>query len=202
MTWHSPDEDDMIYKVVVNDEEQYSLWPADRLSPPGWREVGKEAARAECLAYIKEVWTDMRPLSLRRQMEQIAQRRVSTVHRQPTEPSTTECGGGDDLVGNLTNGEHPVEIGPHGGNSVEEFRQSIERGYVYIRFRDTKGGTELSLRLDANACDLSKAEFSRAIGHVHLQGELTLNYIKVRCLADIDLSTLTGKGRLAPFNLA
>jgi MbtH protein len=56
-------------KVVVNHEEQYSLWPADREAPPGWTEVGKVGSKEECLAYIKEVWTDMRPLSLRKQME-------------------------------------------------------------------------------------------------------------------------------------
>ena len=61
-------EDDRIYKVVVNHEEQYSIWFADREAPLGWREVGKRGPKAECLAYIKEVWTDMRPLSLREKM--------------------------------------------------------------------------------------------------------------------------------------
>jgi MbtH protein len=56
-------------KVVVNHEEQYSIWPADREPPAGWRTVGKEGTKAECLAYINEVWTDMRPLSLRRHMD-------------------------------------------------------------------------------------------------------------------------------------
>lgn len=62
-------EDTAIYKVVVNHEEQYSIWPADRENPPGWRDVGKSGTKAECLAYIEEVWTDMRPLSLRKQMQ-------------------------------------------------------------------------------------------------------------------------------------
>ena len=56
------------YQVVVNDEEQYSIWPADRANPLGWRDGGKSGTKAECLAFIKDVWTDMRPLSLRRQM--------------------------------------------------------------------------------------------------------------------------------------
>jgi MbtH protein len=63
-------EDNTIYKVVMNHEEQYSIWPADRENPLGWKEVGKVGLKAECLAYIKEVWTDMRPLSLRKKMEQ------------------------------------------------------------------------------------------------------------------------------------
>lgn len=61
-------EDSTIYKVVLNDEEQYSIWPADRPNPLGWRDGGKSGTKADCLAFIKEVWTDMRPLSLRRQM--------------------------------------------------------------------------------------------------------------------------------------
>ncbi len=62
-------EDNTIYKVVVNHEEQYSIWPADRENPLSWNDTGKSGSKAECLAYIKEVWTDMRPLSLRKEME-------------------------------------------------------------------------------------------------------------------------------------
>jgi MbtH protein len=65
-------EDELIYKVVVNHEEQYSIWPVDRENPRGWEDAGKSGSKAECLAYIKEVWTDMRPLSLRRKMEETA----------------------------------------------------------------------------------------------------------------------------------
>jgi MbtH protein len=61
-------EDRTIYTVVVNHEEQYSIWPADREPPAGWRQVGKSGLKTECLSYIEEVWTDMRPLSLRKQM--------------------------------------------------------------------------------------------------------------------------------------
>lgn len=53
------------YKVVVNHEEQYSIWPAHRENAIGWNDVGKTGTQEECLAYIKEVWKDMRPLSLR-----------------------------------------------------------------------------------------------------------------------------------------
>lgn len=65
-------EDDTIYNVVVNHEEQYSIWPADRENALGWMAVGKSGSKAECLAYIKEVWTDMRPLSLRKSMAESA----------------------------------------------------------------------------------------------------------------------------------
>ena len=62
-------EDDTIYKVVVNHEEQYSIWPADREDALGRNDAGKSGTKAECFAYIEEVWTDMRPLSLRKKME-------------------------------------------------------------------------------------------------------------------------------------
>jgi MbtH protein len=63
------DDSATIYQVVVNHEEQYSIWPADREPPAGWRAVGPQGPKAECLAYISEVWTDLRPLSLRRHMD-------------------------------------------------------------------------------------------------------------------------------------
>jgi MbtH protein len=70
-------DDTMLYKVMVNHEEQYSIWPADDSETPvGWKDVGQVGTREECLAYIKEVWTDMRPLSLRRRMEEEARRRA------------------------------------------------------------------------------------------------------------------------------
>ena len=68
-------EDTTIYKVVVNHEEQYSIWPADRENPLGWRDAGKVARKEDCLAHIKEVWTDMRPLSLRKKMEEAESKR-------------------------------------------------------------------------------------------------------------------------------
>ena len=64
-------EDNLTYKVVVNHEEQYSIWPAERDSPLGWSDLNKVGTKEECLAFIKEVWTDMRPLSLRKRMEQL-----------------------------------------------------------------------------------------------------------------------------------
>ena len=67
------DDDDTIYRVVVNHEEQYSIWPADRELPLGWSDAGKTGRKRECLDHIDVVWTDMRPLSLRKKMEEHAE---------------------------------------------------------------------------------------------------------------------------------
>lgn len=72
-------EDKTEYKVVVNHEEQYSIWPVDRESPKGWRDLDVSGSKSHCLDYIEQVWTDMRPLSLRRQM-----------HQDQTDPATEE----------------------------------------------------------------------------------------------------------------
>lgn len=74
MSWDD-DDDKTIYAVVINHEEQYSIWSAAREVPLGWTKVGKEGTKQECLDYIEEVWTDMRPLSLRKEMEEEERRR-------------------------------------------------------------------------------------------------------------------------------
>ena len=61
-------QDELMYSVVVNHEEQYSIWPTDRECPAGWRKEGKAGSKAACSAYIKEVWVDMRPLSVRKRL--------------------------------------------------------------------------------------------------------------------------------------
>lgn len=76
MSWDE-EEDTLIYLVVTNHEEQYSIWPEYREMPNGWKSVGKSGKKAECLAYIDEVWTDMRPLSLRKYMAEQEQKQAT-----------------------------------------------------------------------------------------------------------------------------
>jgi MbtH protein len=66
-------EDLTLFRVVINHEEQYSIWPDHKENPLGWMDAGKSGTKAECLAYIEEVWTDMRPLSLRQKMDNLSQ---------------------------------------------------------------------------------------------------------------------------------
>ncbi|MDH2433770.1 MbtH family NRPS accessory protein [Pokkaliibacter sp. MBI-7] len=66
------DSEDTVFRVVVNHEEQYSIWPDYKAIPGGWRDTGVSGKKAECLAHIEQVWTDMRPLSLRQFMAEQA----------------------------------------------------------------------------------------------------------------------------------
>ncbi|ADZ90227.1 MbtH family protein [Marinomonas mediterranea] len=61
----SLDDPNTIFNVVMNDEEQYSIWPEYKEIPNGWREAGKKGNKEECLSWVQEAWTDMRPKSLR-----------------------------------------------------------------------------------------------------------------------------------------
>jgi|SRR5437660_11019414 len=102
----------------------------------------------------------------------------------------------DELVQRLTEGDHPVAVGGP-KPSLDEFRKRVnEMGYVFIKFTGTRGGTDLGVRVDASATDLSRANFDQRTGAAHVEGTLTLNYVKVRCIADIDLETLQGTGHL------
>jgi hypothetical protein len=93
--------------------------------------------------------------------------------------------------------EQPIVIG--GANpTVEELRERTgDMGYVLVKFTQTRGGTELGFPLDRVMTDLSNANFDEGTGTVHVEGNLVLNYDSVRCIADIDLATLKGTGRLA-----
>ena len=192
MSFHDPDrEDTTVYKVVVNHEEQYSIWPDYKEIPLGWKDAGKSGLKPECLGYIKEVWTDMRPLSLRRKMEELAKNPPPLPPApDPNRPREKT------LVEKLCEGDHSVIASLRPEKTVNAFKDRIDMGYVHIKFTETKGGTELGIRLDRNTLDLSQADFENQEGSAHLEGELTLDYVKVRCVVDLDLKTLAGKGRL------
>jgi hypothetical protein len=102
----------------------------------------------------------------------------------------------DELTSRLTTGQ-PVIMGG-ADPTVEELRERTgDMGYVLVKFTQTRGGTELGISLDREATDLSKADFDSGTGTVHVEGNLILNDDPVRLIADIDLETLKGTGRLA-----
>lgn len=102
----------------------------------------------------------------------------------------------NDLVQRLSDGDHPVTVGGP-KPSLAEFQQRIETmGFVFIKFTGTRGGTDLGVRVDKEATDVKQADFVQGSGMAHVEGTLTLNYVKVRCVADIDLASLSGTGHL------
>jgi hypothetical protein len=93
--------------------------------------------------------------------------------------------------------EQPIVMGG-ADPTVEELRDRTgEMGYVLVKFTQTRGGTELGFPLDRATTDLSEANFDDGTGTAHVEGNLILNDDPVRCIADIDLATLKGTGRLA-----
>jgi uncharacterized protein YbdZ (MbtH family) len=188
--------DSATYKVVVNQEEQYSISPAYKANPPGWRDAGKTGPKPECLAYIKEVWTDMRPLSLRKKMEELAQNPPPPLPAQDANAPRRKS-----LVERLCEGNHSVEVSLRPDKTVKLFKEAIDRDYVHVKFTETNGGTEIGFRLDRANSDFSKANFEAGTGMAHVEGSLTLDYVKVKCVASIDLDTLSGVGRLIKIRL-
>ena len=185
---------DIAYRAVVNHEEQYSIWPLERDIPAGWRDAGKSGSKEECLAFIEEVWTDMRPLSLRKWMDEMAAARAAGTLVEDTEPDPWDEE--DTLVARLSTGSHPVEISLRPEPTGPALREAIERSYVFVKFTDTRGGTELGVPLDRDASDWSSADFDAPSGRIRLVGDLTLDFEPVRCTAEIDLATMTGQGHL------
>ena len=102
----------------------------------------------------------------------------------------------NELVKRLSEENHPVEVSLKPEKTVAALEQSIERGYVHIKFTNTRGGTELGVKFDRDASNLSAANFEQQTGIVRIVGDLTLNYVPVKCIADIELETLTGQGHL------
>jgi hypothetical protein len=102
----------------------------------------------------------------------------------------------NDLTERLTV-EQPIVMGGADPTAEELRERTGEMGYVLVKFTQTRGGTELGFPLDRAATDLSQANFDKGTGAVHVEGHLILNDDPVRCIADIDLATLKGTGRLA-----
>jgi MbtH protein len=166
------------FRVLVNDEEQYSLWPADLNVPGGWTDTGVRASKQECDRYLESVWTDQRPRSLRAALDDLPPR------------GTADAPPPDDLTRRLATWQ-PVEVGGPDRTPAGVRARLEEAGTLFVRFSRTRGGTDLAVRLDPAASDVRWTEAT-----AHVEGTLILNGHRVRCVADLDLTTLRGTGRL------
>ena len=187
------DDENGEFIVLVNDEGQYSLWPTFRDVPDGWSAVGPRGARALCLEYIESNWRDMRPRSLVEQMEADAAR----LSAEPPQSQADADPGPPPphLVDRLAT-PSPITVSVRPAATATGLQQCIDRGYVHIRFTETRGGTELGMAVDRDQSDLSNGDFSVGKGTIKIVGNLTLDFIPAVCIAEVDLSTLTGMGHL------
>lgn len=173
-------EDNHTYLVVVNEEAQYSIWREGRPLPAGWRTEGKQGSKKECLEHIAATWTDMRPLSVRSSEDTAAPPPPPAEAREPTTKN--------DLVARLESEQPIVFVGRPESNRAELDAQ-LRRGRVFVRFERT--GTELGVKL--------KAPSSTGDGTsetVPIEGELLLNYNRVRFVGHVEVATMRGVGRL------
>jgi len=203
MAMSGDEEDKRTHIVLVNHEEQYSLWVEGREIPKGWRQVGPTGPKEECLKYVGEVWTDMRPLSLRKQMEADAKKRAAEEKEQGPKPKRERKARAEktpgkkelnELVVRLTK-EQPVETA-RPEKTAQGLKERIDRDYVHVMFTNT--GTEIGIQLDRRDCRFDDGNFEEGTGKVRLVGGVTLNYDKVRCVAEVDLATCEGTGHLEP----
>lgn len=181
----SPDEQ---YVVVVNDEEQYSIWLAHHDVPAGWRDVGVRGSKDLCLSHIAEVWTDMRPLSLRRLMEEWER-------NPPPPPEPLAPDDAPPLVDRLSGDGHPVEVLTRATDRLAYLRERLEIGYLHVNFPATRGGTEVGMKLDAECCRAAQEELAVG-GEIAVSGSFSLDETPVRCHVRLALPELVGTGGL------
>jgi uncharacterized protein YbdZ (MbtH family) len=180
--------DQQTYKVVINTEEQYSIWPERRDNPRGWTDVGVVGSKSDCLSRIDSLWTDMRPLSLRKAME------------QPRAPLKAESVPGnapvERLPVRLSQGPQKVELTLRPERTMEALARQVKTGYMHLRFTETRGGTELAIALEPTSAEQIENAIARGEKVMHVEGGVTLDYVPIRCRAEIDLPSFTGTCRV------
>jgi hypothetical protein len=129
-------------------------------------------------------------LTLSSLIQELAKPKHNNNHQYVKEKTMNE------LVRKLSEGNHPVEASVRPKRTPAAFKEAIDRGYVHILFTGTRGGTELGFALNKDLSDFREADFTEARGRMRVCGDLTLDYERVRCVADLDVTTLKGTGHL------
>jgi uncharacterized protein YbdZ (MbtH family) len=185
------------YKVVANDEEQYSIWPTDRRTPSGWHDVGAVGTREFCLAFVEGIRTDMlccsRQCGIKETTWSLAE--LAIVAEMSNDSLTVDH---QELLNRFSNPGQSVEVILRAGNTAHSLMASIGDGFMKMKFTDSRGEAELGVILDRDAVEVHAADFENQKGLVHLEGGLILNCQRVRCIANINLETMTGRGCLSP----
>ncbi len=186
--------EELAYTVVVNVEEQYSIWPSFKKVPEGWSEVGFTGKKQDCLSHIKEIWKDMRPLSLRKKMEEQKnswnERRKQAISTQPT-----ICPEASSTVEFLTKGVQSISA-KLAGHGVASFHNSLVREYIHLTFTGTRGQTCIGIKIDPQKTEFKNVDFEKGVGLVKVEGNFILDFVKLKCCAEIDLQDLSGTAQL------
>jgi len=190
---------DIEYKVVYNHELQYSIWPTWKPDPPGWTTEGTKGTKEACLEHIEKVWTDMRPLSLRKWMEENVPKSPQKIEI-PTFPSDGvdhfhAARPPNDLVKRLMVSQ-PVSIIRYVDRETSKPNKSqllkaAENGYVLVKFPGTKGGTELGANLKNED---QRCQYKTEGDNLILTGRLKLDYTPLLLTATINMNTFEGTG--------
>lgn len=105
----------------------------------------------------------------------------------------------DSLVNSLSVGNHKIEFESR-IEKMEEVKERLENGFVFVTFVDTRGGTELGINVDKSLTNLKEADFKKSKGIIKVTGTCELNYHKIKCVAEVDLATKSGQGHLEPLD--
>jgi uncharacterized protein YbdZ (MbtH family) len=189
--------DEEQYRVVVNAERQYSIWPVYKENPLGWEDEGMKGSKTSCLEHIDKVWTDMRPLSLQKFMAQNAPKGTPKKIEIPKAPEDGKDyfhapQPANDLVKRLMK-EQPVELIRY--KDADKLKKAAENGYVLVKFTGTQGGTELgaNVKNDDPKCQVTFNEQEKT---ATIHGRLKLDFTPVHLIATINLDTFQGQGHL------
>lgn len=163
------------YNVVVNSEEQYSIWPEKKSLPAGWNFVGFKGSKENCLDHIQVIWTDMRPLSLRKSLEKIGSEKLKTV-------PTAKKG---NLVEALCQDQHIV-LFDSDILSFKDLEERLGEKFLYLYFPNTKGGTSIGMGVDHYSFEKS----GKNTNQVHILGHFSLDYTNIRCSISVEMGSM------------
>eukprot|EP00163_Fabomonas_tropica_P022886 TRINITY_DN4005_c0_g1_i1.p1 TRINITY_DN4005_c0_g1~~TRINITY_DN4005_c0_g1_i1.p1 ORF type:complete len:214 (-),score=58.26 TRINITY_DN4005_c0_g1_i1:128-769(-) len=196
------------FRVVLNHEEQYSIWPSWKENAPGWRDEGTEGTKEEVMAYIDKVWTDMRPLSLRKKMSEWeknrpkvdrdeARRRIEAMRANTDAFHTPQPANA--LVTKLMD-KQAVQIiryrNDDGTPALDKLKDAVKRQYVLVKFTQTTGGTELGLNLTPLPDRPTYSQVHWSDTQLQVTGRAKLDYTPILIHASIDLATFEGTGHV------
>jgi len=99
----------------------------------------------------------------------------------------------ESLVDRLSKGKYKI-IFESRTTDFKELKERVENGFVFVKFTETRGGTELGINLVKDECDLSKVDFNKGVGKIKIMGRCELNYQKIKCFAEVDIKTKEGNG--------